>query len=316
MRGGRLLTETNGHGCWLGQGAMADRKRGNFGGDWTDEKLERLAKYLPAITKILKGRPYKYVYIDAFAGPGYRMHQCKQAVSIEDLWNDDPDERGQRFTASSALVAMRSEPPFQSYIFIERDESALRKLEQRLREEFPQRISLAKFEPGDANVVLKQLCDRDWSKHRAVLFLDPYGMEVEWSTVEAVARTRAIDVWILFPAGIGVNRQLPCDGNVPAWARVAFTRFFGTPEWYDRFYVKDATADMFGGADRVQKIGSSEQIVTFYRERLEEIFPHVAPNPLVLCNSNNAPMFALFFAAANRKYGANAVKIAQHILKA
>lgn len=295
---------------------MAERKHGNFGGDWTDEKLGKLEKYLPAYTKILKGRVYKYAYIDAFAGPGYRTRQRKQAAPTQDLWGEDPDERGRRFAEGSAAVAMRSEPPFQSYIFIEQDAAALAKLEATLREKFPERISLARFELGDANVVLKQLCDGDWSRRRAVLFLDPYGMEVEWSTMEAIARTHAIDVWILFPAGIGVNRQLPLDGNVPGWARTAFTRLFGTLNWYDRFYAKHAMEDMFGGPDRVQKVGSSDDIVAFYRERLEQIFPHVAPNPLVLCNSNNAPMFALFFAAAHPKYGATGMKIAQDVLRA
>ncbi len=294
---------------------MAERKHGNFGGDWTEEKLGRLAKYLPAYANVLKGRAYKYAYIDAFAGPGYRERRRKQAAPNQDLWDEDPDELGRRFTAGSAIVAMQSEPPFLSYIFIEHDVLALAKLEHALREKFPQRIFLAKFESGDANVVLKRLCGGDWSRHRAVLFLDPYGMEVEWSTMEAIARTQAIDVWILFPAGIGVNRQLPVDGNVPGWARAAFTRLFGTPDWYDRFYAKHATDDMFGGPDRIQKVASSDDIVAFYRERLEQIFPHVAPNPLVLCNSNNAPMFALFFAAAHPKYGATAVKIAQDVLK-
>jgi three-Cys-motif partner protein len=293
---------------------MAERKHGNFGGDWTEEKLDRLAKYLPAYASILKSRRYRYAYIDAFAGPGYRARQLKQAAPIQDLWGEDLDERGRRFTAGSAVVAMRSEPPFQSYIFIEHDVSALVKLEEALQKEFPQRISLARFELGDANVVLKRLCGGDWSKHRAVLFLDPYGMEVEWSTMEAIASTQAIDVWILFPAGIGVNRQLPLDGAVPDWASSAFTRLFGTPDWYGRFYAQHATQDMFAGPHRVQKVSSSEDIVAFYRERLEQIFPHVARNPLVLCNSNNAPMFALFFAAAHPKYGATAVKIAQDVL--
>jgi three-Cys-motif partner protein len=140
-------------------------------------------------------------------------------------------------------------------------------------------------------------------------------MEVEWSTMEAIARTQAIDAWILFPAGIGVNRQLPADGNVSQWARDAMDRLFGTPGWYDRFYAKHTTSDMFGDLARVQKTGSPDEIVTYYRERLESIFPHVAPSPLVLRNSNNAPMFALFFAAAHPKYGATAVKIAQDVLK-
>lgn len=287
---------------------------GNFGGDWTEEKLSRLAKYLPAYAHILKDRRYRFGYIDAFAGPGYRSRESKSAGTNQDFWVDDTDQRAKRFSAGSAVVAMRSEPTFQSYIFIEQDAVALKKLENALRDEFPDRIGLAKFECGNANEVLKQLCARDWSNHRAVLFLDPYGMEVEWSTIEAVAGTQAIDTWILFPAGIGVNRQLPADGDVQAWARTAFNRLFGTPAWYERFYAKSTTGDMFGGPARVQKIGTSDEIVAYYRERLETIFPHVARNPLVLCNSNNAPMFALFFAAAHPKYGATAVKIAQEVL--
>lgn len=51
----------------------------------------------------------------------------------------------------------------------------------------------------DSNKVLLELCDKDWSKHRAIVFLDPYAMEAEWSTIEAIAKTEAIDLWILFP---------------------------------------------------------------------------------------------------------------------
>jgi len=31
-------------------------EHGNFGGDWTEEKLDELAKYLPAYVHILKDR--------------------------------------------------------------------------------------------------------------------------------------------------------------------------------------------------------------------------------------------------------------------
>src|SRR5690606_26657997 len=113
----------------------------------------------------------------------------------------------------------------------------------------------------------------------------------------------------------GVNRQLPTDGKVADWARATFDRLFGTPSWYDRFYAAHTTGDLFGAADRLQKVVSSDDIVSYYGERLATIFPHVAPNPLVLRNSNNAPMFALFFAAAHPKYGATAVRIAQDVLR-
>ena len=43
-----------------------------FGGVWTEQKLERVAKYLRAYTTALKNQPFELLYIDAFAGTGYR----------------------------------------------------------------------------------------------------------------------------------------------------------------------------------------------------------------------------------------------------
>jgi three-Cys-motif partner protein len=51
----------------------------------------------------------------------------------------------------------------------------------------------------DANTYLKEWCERtDWRAYRTVMFLDPYGMQVDWSLIEAIANTRAVDLWILF----------------------------------------------------------------------------------------------------------------------
>ena len=41
-----------------------------FGGDWTDEKLRILEKYLTAYTTALKNQPFRLIYVDAFAGSG------------------------------------------------------------------------------------------------------------------------------------------------------------------------------------------------------------------------------------------------------
>jgi len=37
-----------------------------FGGEWTQEKLQILERYLDAYTTALKSKPFKLVYIDAF----------------------------------------------------------------------------------------------------------------------------------------------------------------------------------------------------------------------------------------------------------
>lgn len=86
---------------------------------------------------------------------------------------------------------------------------------------------------GDANDRIQELCDKDWPKHRAVLFLDPYGMQVEWKTIEAVARTRPIDMWLLFPLGIGVNRLLTKSGEIPPSWRSRLDLLLGTTDWYE-----------------------------------------------------------------------------------
>lgn len=43
-----------------------------FGGNWTEQKLECVRKYLRAYTTIMSKQPFHYAYIDAFAGTGYR----------------------------------------------------------------------------------------------------------------------------------------------------------------------------------------------------------------------------------------------------
>ena len=57
----------------------------------------------------------------------------------------------------------------------------------------------------DANVAVQRICrETNWRSHRAVLFLDPYGMQVSWATLETVAATKSIDVWMLYPTGMGL----------------------------------------------------------------------------------------------------------------
>jgi len=43
-----------------------------FGGDWTEKKLECIRQYLNRYTTALKNQPFNRMYIDAFAGTSYR----------------------------------------------------------------------------------------------------------------------------------------------------------------------------------------------------------------------------------------------------
>ena len=45
----------------------------NFGGQWTEEKLRRVKKYLVAYATIMNKQQFRFAFIDAFAGTGYRI---------------------------------------------------------------------------------------------------------------------------------------------------------------------------------------------------------------------------------------------------
>ena len=200
--------------------------------------------------------------------------------------------------------------------FIEQSAKRLAEL-LKLEEEFAELADRMKFVRGDANSVLHGLCEK-WNsrKMRGVLFLDPFGMQVDWTTLEAVAHTQAIDVWILFPLGIGVNRLLPRNGKIPDAWRARLDRVLGTTDWYDAFYRPARIKALFGSEVRMVKTGSFNAIAEYYQDRLKTIFPAVAKNPRALLNSRRTPLFLLCFAAGNPspKAKAAALRIAEHIL--
>src|SRR5439155_16346305 len=116
---------------------------------------------------------------------------------------------------------------------------------EKLRDEFEDRRDDIIIEKAEANAYLQDLClNRSWSHHRAVLFLDPFGMQVSWQTIEAIAHTQAIDTWILFPVS-AVNRLLKRDGQIPEKWRHRLDTMFGEPGWFDVFFPEDRSG-LFG----------------------------------------------------------------------
>jgi three-Cys-motif partner protein len=141
-----------------------------------------------------------------------------------------------------------------------------------------------------------------------------YGMEVEWQTIEALARTKAVDLWILLPLGQAINRLLTREGPPEKQWADRLTRCFGTEEWKEVFYRKESQPTLFGAEERLAKEANFEAIGDFFVRRLSAIFEKVAENPLPLRNSKNIPIYLLCFAAANPRGAPTAVKIASHIL--
>jgi len=282
-----------------------------FGGDWTEQKLDILSDYLCAYNTALKNQPFCRVYVDAFAGTGYRQQRQDQ-FQLASLFEEIGQDESQRFLKGSAKRALEARPAFNRYVFVESDRAKIGELES-LKREHPDKAAEIHIEQGEANAFVQGYCQREnWQSTRAVLFLDPFATQVEWRTIEAIAHTKAIDVWILFPL-MAVNRLLANDPEKACRGRL--DRIFGTQDWFDAFYRTSKPEDIFGQhLEIVKKACDFERIGEFYLERLKSVFAGVAPKPRMLENSR-APLFQLFFAAANPKGAPIAVRIASHLLE-
>jgi len=287
-----------------------------FGGDWTKEKLDLLAKYLSAYVKIFTKNPqaqfFHTVYVDAFAGTGY-IRRARKDIAQFGLFEELSEDEAKEYTKGSAVRALEVEPGFKEYLFVERDPHRFRELES-LKERYPGKMISVKN--VDANEYLKSWCsETDWRKTRAVIFLDPYGMQVEWSLVEQIAGTHGVDLWLLFPLGAAVmrllkKRELPPQG----WAdRV--TAIVGTEEWRKEFYKPRKSDTLFATVETEEREADYEAVAEFFLKRLRSVFAGVAENPYVLKNSKNCPLYLFCFAAGYVKSAETAVKIAQDIMK-
>lgn len=297
--------------------APTDHRRPHrFGGDWTTKKLDVVARYLASYTTALKRTRSEKIYIDAFAGTGYRQATANDAPTAPtlDLLTDLVAAETQGLLEGSAKRALQVEPRFDKYVFIERSERRCRHLET-LTDDFPEVTARIQVIAGDANAKIHKLCAGDWRSRRAVMFVDPYGMQVEWSTIEAIARTKAIDLWLLFPLGIGVNRLLTRSGKIPETWKNRLDRILGATSWQDELYEPSSTPTLFGDdQERVIK-ASMTTIGRYFNQRLAGIFAGCAREPGVLRNSRNNPLYLLCFAAGNERGKEIALRIAGHLLK-
>jgi three-Cys-motif partner protein len=125
-------------------------------------------------------------------------------------------------------------------------------------------------------------------------------LQVAWDTLVAISSTKALDVWILFPTGIGLNRLLTKDGNIPSEWQDVLDRFLGTVKWRDAFYKIEEVTDLFRAVDyRRVKDADAKKFETFLLDRLRSIFPVVMDSGVPLTNSKGQIMYLLLFASAN-----------------
>ena len=242
---------------------------GDFGGHWTTQKLNALEEYLGSYTTALKRQNFRLVYIDAFAGRGGKP------IDVIPLFDPLGDNEVTEFAKGSVRRALDLPSPFDRYLLIDSD--------------------------SDACKILESV----GPKFRAVAFLDPYACQLRFETIELLARTEAIDVWILFPT-MAINRMLVGSGAVPPEWQPKLQSVFGVEDWSDAFYRDSTQYSMFDQALGKEKQITPERLEDYYGRRLSDVFAGgVVDTPLRLSNSAGSHLFALFFACANPSPKAN-----------
>lgn len=274
-----------------------------FGGPWTEVKLDAVEYYLKFYTQALKDKPsaenpFVLWYVDAFAGTGQRAIERVTGG----LFEGTPAELKTVRLAGSVSRALGIVPAFQRFVFIEQRPEFCAALESLKTDHPERRIECVQ---GDANQILPLLfgsppwTGRRWgdTPHRAVVFLDPYNL-VDWSTLECLAATKAVDLWFLFPIASVLRQAARSFDAIDAYKAAYLDRAFGTADWRTQLYTPPAQAPLLADFVSAPTRGGRPEVEAYVKKRLETLFPYVS-QPLPLLLPEGAQLFSLFFAAAN-----------------
>jgi three-Cys-motif partner protein len=280
----------------------------SFGGMHTEEKLQVLEKYLGAYQRVLKNTGLTTIFFDAFAGTG--------EIPLEQVGGLFQDvEEAEPFIEGSARRALTIDPPFSSYVFVEKSKRKAAQLEK-LRADFLNLADRIQIERADANRAIQEFCQRtNWKQNRAVLFLDPFGNQVGWSTLEVIARTNAIDLWYLFPAHLGINRQISSTAEFDAAKAASLDFVFGTDEWRAEFLATLKANDLWGEEqETLVKQATVDSITRFMIKRMKLIFKGVVLDEWLPLGRGGNHWYSLLFACSNSS--AAAAQIAERVARA
>lgn len=160
------------------------------------------------------------------------------------------------------------------------------------------------------NEVLIEFVNKFTKKDAALVLLDPFGMQVKWRTIQNLQDKR-IDLWILLPSGVIINRLLDKNGDLKNKDLIMECLGLSETEIKDNFYKTVHQDSLFGKIVQTQKIPDAiTNIAKLYIQKLNKIFKYVTDPSLELKNSKNVTIFHFIFASNNEA----ALKIASQII--
>jgi three-Cys-motif partner protein len=272
----------------------------NFGGDWTKIKIEILVEYAKAYLSIMRSRKFfELMYFDGFAGSGVIVNDKKTDIDVT-------------IGAARRIIEISEPRSFDSYYFVEKNPKIHKLLEQNTKDAFPKKKIYTICEDCNKKIIdLSNYLRNPKNKNvRTLAYIDPYGMQVEWRSIESL-RGLPIDMWILVPTGLGVNRLLKKNGDIEETWLERLELFLGLSrdEIESRFYKKKAT--LFADVTHIEKEKNAAiNSAKLYQSRLKEVFEFVS-KPYEIKNSSNSIMYHLFLTSNNKaaeKIGSDIVK--------
>lgn len=244
-------------------------------GQWALAKLDYLRRYIDVFETAMRSKWKTRTYIDLLAGPGKIQVRNTETVAL-----------------GSPLLALTVKHPFTGYFFVDADPTNASALRSRCdASSLKDRVQIS---TGDCNVVIDEIVS-ELKKSEAnslnLAFLDPEGLELQWSTVAKLASIRKMDLVINYPEG-GLNRMMPKAVDIPD--ETAVDRYFGTAQWRDIY-------------QQWQVLGHGSvhgQLIDLYRDQLKQIgyveirrSDEVGDEPLMRNTQKRAPLYRLLFAS-------------------
>jgi three-Cys-motif partner protein len=150
--------------------------KNKFGGSWTEAKINILDTYAKQFLTVFRNQPnQKLLYFDGFAGSG-------------DIEVEDQDDADTHIIEGAAIRILKIDRPraFDIYYFVEKKKNLAEVLVKKIAFEFPDRKFYVQAE--DCNQKLKDLAKFLRSPkgryYKVLGFIDPKGMQLEWSSLE------------------------------------------------------------------------------------------------------------------------------------
>jgi three-Cys-motif partner protein len=248
-------------------------------GEWAEEKLDYLARYIWAFETSMRAKPWRERhYIDVFAGPG----KCRI-------------ERTGQILLGSPLIALTTEYPFTDYFFVDIDPGNIEVLRKRCS--YSALAQTVNIIPGDCNAVVddvirhiqavdNRFIEGIWPSLN-LAFLDPEGFELKWETVAKLASINRMDMIVNFPIG-GLNRFMPIAVEQE---HCQIDDFFGGTEW--RHVYREHTG----------RSGMARALLDLYKDKLVALGyqdvrggEETGDEVLIRNTQRQAPLYYLVFA--------------------